>query len=287
MASYKAVKNITSAIQRLYPRELADNSWDNTGLILGAALESDKEKTNEKLNVLLTIDLTTAVCDEAISKQTSMVMAYHPFIFRGLKSVTPKDPQQTSLIKLARQGISVYCPHTAVDAAVGGVNDWLVDMLAQGNDKDRKAVTECAIQGHEQGGMGRVFNLKEPVSISELVKRTKAGLKLDHIQVAYSPSHKQQGDSAKINSIALCAGSGGGVLRGVEADLYFTGELSHHELLYLNEIGKSVIICGHSNTERQFLHKFKDQLLEELKKTHDGQVDVYVSETDKDPLETV
>jgi putative NIF3 family GTP cyclohydrolase 1 type 2 len=52
-----------------------------------------------------------------------------PIIFRGLKSLTLGDPQQQSLLRLAQVGISVYSPHTAVDAVPGGMADWLCDIV--------------------------------------------------------------------------------------------------------------------------------------------------------------
>ncbi|KAK5138064.1 hypothetical protein LTR08_005862 [Meristemomyces frigidus] len=80
-------------------------------------------------SVLLTVDLTKAVVDEAIDRNDSIVIAYHPIIFRGLKSLTLKDTQQQSLLRLAAEGISVYSPHTAVDCARGGLGDWLADIV--------------------------------------------------------------------------------------------------------------------------------------------------------------
>jgi putative NIF3 family GTP cyclohydrolase 1 type 2 len=79
--------------------------------------------------VLLTIDLTKAVADEAIALKSSIVVAYHPIIFRGLKSLTFANSQQQTLLRLASHGISVYSPHTAVDAAPGGLGDWLADIV--------------------------------------------------------------------------------------------------------------------------------------------------------------
>jgi len=79
--------------------------------------------------VLLTIDLTKAVADEAIALNSSIVIAYHPIIFRGLKSLTLADTQQQSLLRLASHGISVYSPHTALDSAPGGLGDWLADIV--------------------------------------------------------------------------------------------------------------------------------------------------------------
>jgi len=80
-------------------------------------------------SVLLTVDLTKAVVDEAIERKDSIVIAYHPIIFRGLKSLTLGNSQQQSLLRLAAEGISVYSPHTAVDAAPGGLGDWLADIV--------------------------------------------------------------------------------------------------------------------------------------------------------------
>jgi putative NIF3 family GTP cyclohydrolase 1 type 2 len=110
-----------------YPEILADNSFDNTGLLLEAPFDPLRRRMN---SVLLTVDLTRAVADEAIENNHSVVVSYHPIIFRGLKSLTLADSQQSSLLRLALQGISVYCPHTAVDAVPDGMADWLCDIVS-------------------------------------------------------------------------------------------------------------------------------------------------------------
>lgn len=289
MASQRAVNVIKNAIEKLYPKELADSSWDNTGLILGAALDDDNGSNGsdkEPLSVLLTIDLTASVCAEALEKKSSMIMAYHPFIFRGLKSITTNDPQQKSLLRLARAGISVYCPHTAVDAAVGGVNDWLATALSEGKEESRVAVekTSSTLPEHANGGMGRLITLSQPTTVSELISRAKKALGIPHVQAALAPRHRNNDELVK--SIAICAGSGGSLLRGVQADLHFTGELGHHEALYLVETGTSAIVCGHSNTERGYLKEFREKLLKQLQQDYNGPVSVDISQTDRDPLET-
>ena len=109
-----------------YPPALADNSWDNTGLLLEAPFSPSNRPSN---SVLLTIDLTKAVADEAIEANCSIIVAYHPIIFRGLKSLTLANSQQQTLLRLASHGISVYSPHTAVDSAPGGLGDWLADIV--------------------------------------------------------------------------------------------------------------------------------------------------------------
>ncbi|KAK5168652.1 uncharacterized protein LTR77_005961 [Saxophila tyrrhenica] len=117
---------VVNAMRKLYPEVLADKSFDNTGLLLEAPYDPLRRQMN---SVMLTVDLTKAVADEAIERQDSIVVAYHPIIFRGLKALTLNDSQQSSLLRLAAEGISVYSPHTAIDCARGGLGDWLADIV--------------------------------------------------------------------------------------------------------------------------------------------------------------
>jgi putative NIF3 family GTP cyclohydrolase 1 type 2 len=94
---------------------------------------------------------------------------------------------------------------------------------------------------------------------------------------------RQHADSS-VSTVALCAGSGGSVLKGVEADVYLTGEMSHHDVLDATQNGIHVILCEHSNSERGFLKIFQDHLKTKLLQ---GQVTVVVSKIDKDPLTIV
>lgn len=86
-----------------------------------------------------------------------------------------------------------------------------------------------------------------------------------------------------ISSVAVCAGSGGGLLKNLNVSLYVTGEMSHHDVLHAAQSGVSVILCDHSNTERGFLKV----LQESLTKVFQNQVDIQVSKLDKDPLDVV
>lgn len=233
------------------------------------------QATSNTIKILLTIDLTQSVVEEAINSKTNLIMAYHPFIFRGLKSITANDPQQKSLLKLIKNDISVYCPHTAVDSAAGGVNDFLADGISKGSEVESKEVI-IPDKSEADCGMGRLVHLKNPISLKTAVERVKESLGLKYVQVA-----EAAGEPKDISSIAICAGSGGGVFKGVNADLFYTGELSHHEALYFKETGSSVIACSHSNTERAFLSVFKSQLQEEL-----SDAEIIISETDKDPFST-
>lgn len=106
----------------------------------------------------------------------------------------------------------------------------------------------------------------------------KCHLKLDHVRLATSTSSPD----ATISSIAICAGSGGSVLKNVAADVYLTGEMSHHEVLDAVHRGVNVILCEHSNTERGFLGHWKNVMKDAM-----NQVEIVVSASDHDPLEIV
>ncbi|XP_005111922.1 NIF3-like protein 1 isoform X2 [Aplysia californica] len=128
-------------------------------------------------------------------------------------------------------------------------------------------------------GAGRVAELAEPLSLELLVSRVKTFLGLKHVAVAKAVGE----EDPEVSSVAVCAGSGGSVLGGVPADLLLTGEMSHHEVLDAVHRGSSVILCHHSNTERGFLVPLRDKLSGLL----GSSVDIFISETDRDPLETV
>ncbi|KAF3920237.1 hypothetical protein AA313_de0207496 [Arthrobotrys entomopaga] len=263
------LRTILGALRRLYPEHLADKAWDNTGLLLAPPPLSQSPATLKTPKILLTIDLTTAVATEAISLNAAMVVTYHPIIFRPLKSLTTDNTQQMTLLRLAQAGISVYSPHTAVDAVKGGVNDWLATGISGGEQYEisRAPIEPCpGVQGteHHGAGYGRLVTLKEPIDIRAMVERVRGFLGMNHLQVALAKRHSVSEVERDIKTVGVCAGSGGSVFKNVKADVLFTGEMSHHEALAAKENGTSVIACFHSNTERGYLPIMKQQLLSTL-----------------------
>lgn len=111
------VSEIAAAMESIAPLKYA-MEWDNTGLLVGDG-DSDVKR------VMFCIDLTAAVLKEALRAKAQMVIAYHPVIFKGVKSITAQS--SPVLWAAVRAGVSVYCPHTALDAVTGGVNDALAD----------------------------------------------------------------------------------------------------------------------------------------------------------------
>ncbi|XP_012864455.1 PREDICTED: NIF3-like protein 1 isoform X1 [Dipodomys ordii] len=129
-------------------------------------------------------------------------------------------------------------------------------------------------------GMGRLCTLDEPVSLATMIERIKRYLKLPHLRLALGVGRTLE---SRVEVVALCAGSGSSVLRGVQADLYLTGEMSHHDILDAASQGINVILCEHSNTERGFLSDLRDRLGAHL----ENKINIILSETDRDPLRVI
>ncbi|MAE62312.1 MAG: Nif3-like dinuclear metal center hexameric protein [Planctomycetaceae bacterium] len=121
MADMAATLNtVLDVLDRIAPLSYAA-AWDNVGLLLAPARPRRIER------MLLTIDLAAPVVDEAIAARASMIVAYHPPIFEPIKRVHGR------LAALIERRVAVYSPHTALDAASGGVNDWLAEGLGPGD----------------------------------------------------------------------------------------------------------------------------------------------------------
>lgn len=115
--------------------------------------------------------------------------------------------------------------------------------------------------GFERAGYGRIVRFHTPQTLGEIIARIAFQLKLPGVSVAAPQSvPASERDQIKISSVGICAGSGS-MLNGLDVDLLFTGELSHHEALAAIENGKCVITTFHSNSERRFLEaRLLDQL---------------------------
>ncbi|MCC7389069.1 MAG: Nif3-like dinuclear metal center hexameric protein [Phycisphaerales bacterium] len=136
------VQDLVSAMERIAPPRYAE-SWDRVGLQVGSL------RAGLTGPVLLTIDLTEPVIEEAASMGASAVVSYHPPIFRPLDSVTSATPKERIILTAARAGIAIYSPHTALDAAPGGVTDWLCEGLSGGSGK---IAGDCrALEPHPEG----------------------------------------------------------------------------------------------------------------------------------------
>ena len=112
---------IMDAMDRLAPRYLAEN-WDNVGLLLGSPAQSITK-------ILVTLDVTQAVADQAVRDGIDLIITHHPVIFKAVKNIRTDLPQGKLLASLLKANIAVYAAHTNLDSAAGGVNDILTQKL--------------------------------------------------------------------------------------------------------------------------------------------------------------
>jgi len=116
------VATLASALNEIAPLHLAAD-WDNVGLLAG-------RPEWPVTRVLLAIDLTDAVAREALEAGASALILYHPPIFKGIRNITPQAECPTAFLPdLLAARISLLAVHTALDAAVGGTNDVLLDFF--------------------------------------------------------------------------------------------------------------------------------------------------------------
>jgi dinuclear metal center YbgI/SA1388 family protein len=115
------IKELVSFLNEAIPPGLQE-SYDNAGLLVG-------NQNNELNDVLVTVDVTEAVIDEALEKGANFILAHHPLIFSALKSLTGKDYVERSVIKAIRNDIAIYAAHTNLDNLREGFNSMMADKL--------------------------------------------------------------------------------------------------------------------------------------------------------------
>lgn len=119
------IKEIVSALERFAPLPLQDG-FDNAGLQIGL---TEAEATG----ALLCLDVTEAVLDEAIGLGYNLVIAHHPLLFKGCKSITGRDYVERCVLKAIKNDIVIYAAHTNMDNAWGGVNFKIAEKLGLKN----------------------------------------------------------------------------------------------------------------------------------------------------------
>jgi dinuclear metal center YbgI/SA1388 family protein len=264
---------LLAAVEKLAPLSFAE-AWDNVGLLL----EPTQVDTAPSIAAaLLTIDLTDEVVNEAEALGAGLIIAYHPPIFQGLKRLRSSAPGERVLLRCAAHGVAIFSPHTALDAAPGGVNDWLLGAFGSGLRQP------CLPDARDvRFGPGRSLRLEEPITLAQAVSALKAQLGLAQLRVAAADQHAA--GERSIRSIAVCAGAGGSLFEKLPShDLFVTGEMRHHDVRARVLAGSSVVLSEHTHTERGYLPVLAARLTSET----GGKVPFHVSRCDRDPLSIV
>lgn len=115
------IQDIITFLEQFAPPALQEN-YDNATLICG-------NRTEKVKGVLCTLDCTEEVVEEAIYLGANLIVAHHPIVFKGIKSLTGKNYVERTLIKAIKQDIAIYAIHTNLDHVSSGVNKRIADKL--------------------------------------------------------------------------------------------------------------------------------------------------------------
>ena len=216
------VSDVRALVNGIAPFELAEE-WDNVGLLFGHA---DAEVSR----VLVALDLTQGVLDEAKALGAQMIVTHHPIMFSARKRVTDEDREGRLMLGMAEAGIAHIAAHTNLDAAPGGVNDTLMAAMGATN-----------ITGE---GCVRAGDLPEGTTLGALAALAERRLR--------GPVRVYGDQDTPVRRLGCCSGAGGseiGEARALGADCFITGEVRHHEALDAVDSGICVLEAGHFETE--------------------------------------
>lgn len=224
-------RQIIDAVNGFAPLSLQE-SWDNSGVQVG---DIDSACTG----VLLCVDCTPVIIDEAIARGCNLVISHHPLLFRGLKHICPGNSLvEDTVIRAITAGISVFASHTALDSARGGISWHIASMLGA-------EVESVLSPGHTEGtGLGVTARFAQPLSCTELAARIKDTFGSPVVRCS-APGPRP------ISRIGICGGSGGefipaAISAGCQA--YLCSDTRYHDFV---DYGKRIFLTdiGHFESE--------------------------------------
>lgn len=246
---------IMEILNKLAPVSMACE-WDNPGLLAGRGQKQVKK-------LLVALDATDQTVEEAVSMGADMLLTHHPLIFRPIKNVSDENFIGRRLIKLIQGDIAYYAMHTNFDAAPGCMADLAADRLGL---KEQKILEVMGTIAEAEYGIGRYGVLEQALTLKELAEKVKAAYHIPFVTVF---GNERGGD--KFSRVAICPGSGGSMIkRAVDcgAQVYVTGDISHHEGIDAVALGMAVMDAGHYGIE----HIFMDFMVDFLREHLDGSV---------------
>ncbi len=244
------VQDLYNLIDRIAPFETQMES-DNAGFLVGSAAQ-------EVSTVLLALDLTQPVIDEALSLGAQLIIAHHPLMFSPVRTLTEDDYEGRLIRRLVRENISFIAAHTNLDQAPGGMNDTLAQL--------------CGLKETAGEGFFRCGFLSEPLIAADYT---------EHLKRSLNTTVRLMGpDDALIRKVGLC--SGGGSDEWIHAaetgcDAFISGEIKHHLALAMADRQIVALECGHFGTEEPGIRSLAAALQKEAN-TVECNVRIYVSE---------
>ena len=237
------IRNIISLLDRIAPFKLAE-PWDNVGLLVG---HPDAEATG----ILIGLDPTNMLLNEAVSRGANTVITHHPLIFHPLPAINTATPIGRFLEKALANRIQIIACHTNLDSASGGVSDILAHSLGL------RDVEPLAAGGTLPGtGIGRIGNFPDSLDSQRFMERIFSTLNLSSVQIAGVLPER-------VLRLALCGGSGSDFAEAafaMGADVYLSAEIKHSTARWAQDCGFCIIDGTHYATEQPVIGYLADRL---------------------------
>ncbi len=219
-----------SAIERTAALHLQDD-FDNSGLQVGFP-DAEVHK------VMVCLDVTEAVVEEASAKGCDMIVSHHPLLFHALKQVSDSTYQQRCVCRALAAGIAVYSAHTSLDNARGGVNFEIARRIGL------EGLQWLLPKEGEDAGSGLLGTLPAPEKDCDLVARLQDVFDVDCIMHSAC-------SGKSISKVALCGGAGAFLMRDAirkGTDCFVCGEFHYHD--YFENDGMLLVELGHYQSEQ-------------------------------------
>ncbi len=270
MAQSLTVKNFLAILEDIASFSLAE-TWDNVGLMVG---NPDQVVTK----ILIALDPTEAILDEALGVGAEIVVTHHPLIFHPLKAVRTDQVVGRFLRLAIKNTISVVGCHTNLDQATGGVNDALASAIGL---VKTEPITRKADGGTDNMvGFGRLGHLSDPMSSEDFIKHLLCTLDLSSVNITGKLPEK-------INVVGLCGGSGSDLAESaydMGAQVYVTGEVKHSTARWAEANGFCIIDAGHYATEYPVVPALQ-AILQKTFSTKGLDIDVFITSKQKNPFQ--
>lgn len=217
-----SMKDLTTYFEHLWPIQGAEE-WDAPGLVTG----SEESQINR---VLLAVDVTQEIISEAEDGGFDLVLAHHPLLLKGAKTVSESTSKGSLIARAIRANVSIYAAHTNADIVEAGVSDVLAKSLGL---KDLAPLVPTSNEGE---GHGRVGTLESPVTLGEFARFAAKILPSTAMGVRVAGDYEKL-----VQRIAVCGGAGDSFIDAAISagvDVYLTSDLRHHPVQEARELAK-------------------------------------------------
>ena len=231
----RTVQELYQYLCELAPTEL-QMGFDNAGFLIGRA-------NSEVTRVLLALDITDDVVQEAVELNAQLIVSHHPVIFGSISRITDREGGE-KLLRLIENRIAAICMHTNLDIVNGGVNDVLIQTL--GIDP---------IEALGADGCGRIGCMTASVPLSRFLSLCKEKLHAEGLRYydAGKPVYK----------VAVMGGAGAEAIADAAragCDTYVTADIKYHQFQQAAELGLNLIDADHFYTENPVIFDLADKL---------------------------